>query len=106
MINLHYTLVDMYEKLESIETSYNVFDKMPKPDIMSRKTMIMGDAWSGYLGEALRLFRKTPQRYVLLWMTMISAYVQNRIVEEVFKLFEEILQPNVVSCISCNLNNV
>eukprot|EP01018_Ginkgo_biloba_P034140 Gb_28037 [translate_table: standard] len=49
-------LIDMYAKCRRIETARQVFDKMPKRNVVSWSAMIAGYAQSGYANEALKLF--------------------------------------------------
>eukprot|EP01018_Ginkgo_biloba_P007739 Gb_39699 [translate_table: standard] len=51
-------LVDMYGKCGSLETARDLFDKMPKRDIVSWNTIIAGHAQNKYGEEALRLFQQ------------------------------------------------
>eukprot|EP01018_Ginkgo_biloba_P002677 Gb_01638 [translate_table: standard] len=49
-------LVDMYVKCGSIKNARQVFDKMPKGDVVSWTAMIAGYAQNGHFNEALELF--------------------------------------------------
>eukprot|EP01018_Ginkgo_biloba_P019498 Gb_13606 [translate_table: standard] len=51
-------LVDMYAKCGSIWNARQVFDKMPRPDVVSWNAMIGGYAMHGCGKEALQLFEK------------------------------------------------
>eukprot|EP01018_Ginkgo_biloba_P031727 Gb_14403 [translate_table: standard] len=51
-------LVDMYAKCGSIEDGLNVFNKMPRRDVVSWTAMIVGYAMHGYGKEALQLFEQ------------------------------------------------
>eukprot|EP01018_Ginkgo_biloba_P009791 Gb_07727 [translate_table: standard] len=51
-------LVDMYAKCGSIEDAWDVFDKMPRRDVVSWTTMIAGYAMHGRGKEALQLFEQ------------------------------------------------
>eukprot|EP01018_Ginkgo_biloba_P018360 Gb_34963 [translate_table: standard] len=51
-------LVDMYAKCGSIEIARQVFDKMPRRDVVSWNSMIVGYAIQGYGKEALQLFEQ------------------------------------------------
>jgi pentatricopeptide repeat protein len=54
-------LVDMYAKCGSIEDAYQVFDKMPKRDVVSWTTMIAGYAMHGLVKEAIWLFEQMQE---------------------------------------------
>ncbi|KAF9607560.1 hypothetical protein IFM89_036922 [Coptis chinensis] len=56
------TLVDMYAKCESVESGLQVFEKMPKKDIMTWTTMIVGLAMSGHGKKALNFFYEMQRR--------------------------------------------
>lgn len=58
-------LLDMYAKFGIIEKACDVFDKMPKQNIVSWNAMITGYLHNGYIDEALKLFREIPQRNVV-----------------------------------------
>eukprot|EP01018_Ginkgo_biloba_P039317 Gb_36398 [translate_table: standard] len=55
------TLVDMYAKCGSIEDASKVFDKIPKRNVISWTTMIVGYAMHGCGREALELFERMQQ---------------------------------------------
>ncbi|XP_057864214.2 pentatricopeptide repeat-containing protein At2g13600 [Cryptomeria japonica] len=82
-------LVDMYAKRGRIEDARNVFDKMPKRNILSWTAMIMGYAQYGPLDEALKLFNQIPARDLVLWNAMIGGLVQNGYSNEALQLFYE-----------------
>eukprot|EP01018_Ginkgo_biloba_P022532 Gb_14918 [translate_table: standard] len=90
-------LVDMYAKCGSIENASDVFEKMPKRDIVSWNAMIAGYAQNGHVDEALKLFQEMPQRDVFSWNAMISGYAQNGDVDEAMKLFQKMPQRDLVS---------
>eukprot|EP01018_Ginkgo_biloba_P008630 Gb_28771 [translate_table: standard] len=54
-------LVDMYAKCGSIENARQVFDKMPRQDVISWTAMIVGYAMHGHGKEALQLFKQMQQ---------------------------------------------
>eukprot|EP01018_Ginkgo_biloba_P034725 Gb_12551 [translate_table: standard] len=51
-------LIDMYAKCGSLVNAYNVFDKMPRRDVVSWNAIIAGYAQNGHASEALTLFHK------------------------------------------------
>eukprot|EP01018_Ginkgo_biloba_P025794 Gb_04080 [translate_table: standard] len=51
-------LIDMYAKCGSIDNARQVFDKMPKRDLVSWTAMIAGYARNGHANEALTLFHQ------------------------------------------------
>eukprot|EP01018_Ginkgo_biloba_P002288 Gb_24674 [translate_table: standard] len=50
------TLIDMYAKCGNIEIARQIFDEMPKKDVVSWNSMVAGYAQNGYANEALILF--------------------------------------------------
>eukprot|EP01018_Ginkgo_biloba_P030615 Gb_17428 [translate_table: standard] len=52
------TLIAMYAKCGSIEVAHQLFDKIPKKDVVSWSEMIAGYAQNGHADEALALFRQ------------------------------------------------
>eukprot|EP01018_Ginkgo_biloba_P011194 Gb_27460 [translate_table: standard] len=90
-------LVDMYAKTGRIEIARDVFDKMPKRDMVSWTAMVSGYAQNGHVDEALNLFQKMPQRDVFSSTAMISAFAQNGHVDEALKLFQKMPERHVVS---------
>eukprot|EP01018_Ginkgo_biloba_P002193 Gb_33328 [translate_table: standard] len=90
-------LIDMYAKCGIIEHARQVFDQMPKRDMVSWTSMIAGYAQNGHVDEALKLFQNMPQRDVFSWTVMIAGYAQRGCVDEALKLFQEMPQRDVVS---------
>eukprot|EP01018_Ginkgo_biloba_P001468 Gb_24929 [translate_table: standard] len=54
-------LVDMYAKCGSVENARNLFDKMPRRNVVSWTAMIAGYAMHGCGKEALKLFEQMQQ---------------------------------------------
>eukprot|EP01018_Ginkgo_biloba_P024036 Gb_18979 [translate_table: standard] len=54
-------LVDMYVKCGSIQDACNVFEKMPRRDVISWTAMILGYAMQGCGKEALQLFQQMQE---------------------------------------------
>eukprot|EP01018_Ginkgo_biloba_P011198 Gb_27463 [translate_table: standard] len=90
-------LVDMYAKCGNMKNARNVFDKMPKRDVVSWTTMITGYAQNRDIDEALKLFQEMPERNVVSWTAMIAGYAQNGHGEEALKLFEKMPRRDVAS---------
>lgn len=55
-----------------MDDAYNVFDKLPKHNVIAITTMITGYAYNGYIDEALRLFWEMPETNGVSWMTVIT----------------------------------
>jgi pentatricopeptide repeat protein len=54
-------LIDMYAKCGSIEIARQLFDKMPKRDVVSWSAMIAGYGMHGHGEDALALFSQMQQ---------------------------------------------
>jgi pentatricopeptide repeat domain-containing protein 1 len=71
------TLVHMYAKCGSIEDARNVFDRMPKRDVVTWNAMIRGYAKCGQGWEALKLFRQMQDEGVqpdsVIFMGLLNA---------------------------------
>eukprot|EP01018_Ginkgo_biloba_P008611 Gb_26723 [translate_table: standard] len=91
-------LVDMYAKCGCIEMAYQVFDKMPRRDVVSWNAIVVGYAQNGHIDEALKLFQKMPTRSLVSWNAMIAGYAQNGYFDEAMKLIREMqltdVEPN------------
>eukprot|EP01018_Ginkgo_biloba_P012108 Gb_38817 [translate_table: standard] len=85
-------LVDMYAKCGSIEIARNMFDKMPRQDVVSWTVMISGYAMHGFGKEALKLFEqmqhagKKPDHVTLLGV--LSACCHAGLVDEGRRYFD------------------
>eukprot|EP01018_Ginkgo_biloba_P008626 Gb_28769 [translate_table: standard] len=92
-------LVDMYAKCGSLEDAQQVFEKMPRRDVVSWTTMIAGYAQNGHVDEAVNFFQKMPERNLVSWNAMIAGFVQNGHFDEAFKLFRHMqltaMKPNL-----------
>eukprot|EP01018_Ginkgo_biloba_P034077 Gb_04446 [translate_table: standard] len=63
-VSVRTALVDMYAKCGSIESARQLFDKMPKRDVVSWSAMISGYAQNGHANEALTLFHQMQLEHV------------------------------------------
>lgn len=70
-------LIQMYIKCSNLDDAHNVFDKMPKRDVVSWNAMIFGYAGCGNMLVAQSLFEFMPEKDVVTWNSLISGYVQN-----------------------------
>ncbi|XP_057851065.2 pentatricopeptide repeat-containing protein At2g03880, mitochondrial [Cryptomeria japonica] len=89
-------LIGMYSKCGSVEEAYRVFNEMPKQDLVSWTTMILGYATNGYGREALRLFARMEQSGMspdhVTFVGVLSACCHAGLVDEGFKYFENMSQ--------------
>eukprot|EP01018_Ginkgo_biloba_P034522 Gb_08671 [translate_table: standard] len=90
-------LVDMYAKCSNIDIARNVFDNIPRRDVVSWNSMIAGYAHNGHITEALDLFHRMPEQDVISWNTMIAGYAQNGYIDEALDLFQKMPERDTVS---------
>lgn len=71
------TLIDMYAKCRSIENAWLVFDRIPKPDMVSWTAMISGYAQQGLEKQAIGLFEQMLQQHLkpseITFITILKA---------------------------------
>eukprot|EP01018_Ginkgo_biloba_P006326 Gb_17177 [translate_table: standard] len=97
------TLVDMYAKCGSIENARNVFDKMPRRDVVSWNAMIAAYTRHGMFGEALTLFHKMQQTDIqsnqFTFASVLPACANMADMEQGMEIHEKIIRsgfgPNV-----------
>ncbi|XP_057826538.2 pentatricopeptide repeat-containing protein At3g09040, mitochondrial [Cryptomeria japonica] len=90
-------LIDMYAKCGSIQKAREVFDKMPKRNVVTWNVMIAGYAQNGPFDEVLRLFKEMPLRDVVSWNTIIAGCAQYGVLDEALNLFKQMPRRDVVS---------
>lgn len=90
-------LVDMYAKCGRIEDAREVFDRMPKRNVVTWTVMIAGYAHRGSVEEAIRLFEKMLSRDLAVCNIMIGVYAHNGYIDQAVKLFEEMPERDVIS---------
>ncbi|KAL6502988.1 hypothetical protein OROHE_024156 [Orobanche hederae] len=105
-VRLANALLDMYVKCGDLEEAKDLFEKMEEgKTIVSWTTMVMGYAKFGYLDTARELFDKMPEKDVVPWNAMISAYVQAQRGREALSLFHEMqameIEPDEVTMVCC-----
>eukprot|EP01018_Ginkgo_biloba_P011283 Gb_07570 [translate_table: standard] len=86
------TLVDMYAKCGRIENACNVFNQMPKRDVVSWTTMIIGYAMHGHGKEALKIFEQMQHSGTkpnqITFVGVLSACCHAGLVDEAWQYFD------------------
>ncbi|CAK9201053.1 unnamed protein product [Sphagnum jensenii] len=94
------SLVDMYAKCGSIEDARQVFDRMPRRDVVAWNAMIFGYvkymyAKCGSIEDALEVFDRMHTRDAVAWTTMILGYVKCSQGKNALELFHKMLYEGV-----------
>ncbi|KAE7998811.1 hypothetical protein FH972_003319 [Carpinus fangiana] len=82
-------LLDMYAKCGCLSIARQIFDEMPKKNVICWTSMVSGYVNCGQLDEARELFERSPFRDIILWTAMINGYVQFNRFDEAVALFRE-----------------
>lgn len=92
------SLIEFYSINLDMETARQLFDGIPKRDVVLWTAMIDGYGKRGDVENARILFDKMPERNVISWSSMMAAYSRVSDFKEVFNLFREMqgkgLRPN------------
>ncbi|GJY28681.1 pentatricopeptide repeat-containing protein [Tanacetum coccineum] len=82
-------LLDMYCKCGCLDVAREIFNGMPKKNVICWTSMVSGYVSCGMLDEARRLFDESPVKDIVLWTAMINGYVQFNHVDEAMRLFQQ-----------------
>ncbi|CAA6659784.1 unnamed protein product [Spirodela intermedia] len=74
-----------------------LFDGMPRRDVVSWNTMLLGYSLTGQIENARHLFDRMPERDTFSWNIMISGYGRCGWIIDAVHLFEKMPVKNVVS---------
>lgn len=87
-------LIDIYCKSSKIGYARQLFDRIPKPDIVARTTMIAAYSARGNLKLAKEIFNETPliMRDTVSYNAMITAYSHHDDGHAAIELFREMKQ--------------
>nr|GEZ01607.1 hypothetical protein [Tanacetum cinerariifolium] len=83
-------LLDMYCKCGCLDVSREIFDGLPKKNVICWTSMVSGYLSCSMLDEARMLFDKSPVNDIVLWTDMINGYIQFNYVDEAMCLFQQI----------------
>ncbi|PWA68058.1 pentatricopeptide repeat (PPR-like) superfamily protein [Artemisia annua] len=65
-----------------VDVAREIFDGLPKKNVISWTSMVSGYVSCGMLDEARRLFDQSPVKDIVLWTAIINGYVQFNHVDE------------------------
>ncbi|KAJ4965559.1 hypothetical protein NE237_017408 [Protea cynaroides] len=75
VVQVQNSLIHMYAFCGSIESAEQLFNEMPRRDLVSWNSIIDGYAKLGDLGTARLLFDEMPERSMVSWNIMIAGYL-------------------------------
>lgn len=80
-------LLDMYSKCGCLNVARQIFDGMPRKNVICWTSIVSGYVSCGQLEEARVLFERSPVKDIILWTAMINGYVQFNRVDEAMTMF-------------------
>ncbi|XP_031096038.1 pentatricopeptide repeat-containing protein At3g21470 [Ipomoea triloba] len=83
-------LVDLYGKCGDVVSSRQVFDDMPKRNVITWNAMIGGYMKNGDTNSALLVFESMPERTSVTWNEMIDGYGRNGDLVMAKQLFDKV----------------
>lgn len=94
--NCNGVLTDLL-KNRKIDDAWEIFKRIPTPDVYLCTKMISGYAENRRLNEALELFDKMPVKDIITWNLMIKGCLDCGNLEMGLRIFSEMPQRNVIS---------
>ncbi|EFJ15804.1 hypothetical protein SELMODRAFT_31620, partial [Selaginella moellendorffii] len=79
------------------ERAKEIFDAMPRKDVISWNATVSAYAQNGHSAEAMVLFDRMPQHDVVSWNAMITSFGDGFDPESGFRIFAEMEERNLVS---------
>ncbi|XP_010911475.1 pentatricopeptide repeat-containing protein At1g43980, mitochondrial [Elaeis guineensis] len=79
-------LLDLYSRLGSTTSAFQVFDEIPSKNTFSFNILLALLSKTGRIRDARQLFEEMPQRDTVSWNSIISAYISNGLFAEAFEL--------------------
>lgn len=67
----------------------NLFDEIPKKNVVSWNSMLAGYVKCGDIEGARRIFLEMPKKDIISWNTMLACFAQNGLSNEALVLFDE-----------------
>ncbi|XP_042505630.1 pentatricopeptide repeat-containing protein At4g18840-like [Macadamia integrifolia] len=90
-------LITLYSCCGSVDLSVQVFEKIPRPDIVSWNSIITGMVDSGFIEEAHSMFDRMPNRNAVSWNCLIDGYVKSVCLEKARWLFDQMEGKNSIT---------
>ncbi|XP_022925937.1 pentatricopeptide repeat-containing protein At2g21090-like isoform X3 [Cucurbita moschata] len=85
-------VINAYGKCGEPGTSYSVFSRMQKRDVVTWTSMVVAYTQTSKLDDAFRVFRSMPVKNVHTWTALINAFVKNKYSNEALDLFQQMLE--------------
>ncbi|KAI3756089.1 hypothetical protein L1987_55902 [Smallanthus sonchifolius] len=82
-------LLDMYCKCGCLDVARDIFDGLPKKNVICWTSMVSGYVNCGQLEDARLLFDRSPVKDIVLWTAMINGYIQFNQVDDAMALFQQ-----------------
>ncbi|KAI6669761.1 hypothetical protein NL676_004646 [Syzygium grande] len=96
-------VLNMYAKMDRVESARMVFDGMGVRNSVTWNTMIDGYVKKGEMREAIDLFDKMPHRDAVTWTVLINGFVKTGHFDKALELFREMqlsgVRPDFVTVI-------
>ncbi|KAJ0964158.1 hypothetical protein J5N97_029280 [Dioscorea zingiberensis] len=90
-------LLDLYSKLEGLESAKKLFDEMLQRNIVSWNTMLSAYLRAGELEGARRVFDDMPVKDVVSWNSLVSGYARAGLMDQSLALFRQMPERNSAS---------
>lgn len=89
--------ISQYGRLGLIDNARQVFDRLPKKNIVSWNSIVACYFQNKQPNEARNMFEQMPERSIVSWNGLISGYVRNRMVKEARDVFDRMPERNIIS---------
>ncbi|KAL4202386.1 hypothetical protein AMTRI_Chr02g263480 [Amborella trichopoda] len=83
------TLIHVYSRCNHLGDAIKVFDRIPRFDLVSWNSMIVGFIEAGLIEHARSLFNEMPERSTVSWNSMLSGYTKSGSMNAAYSLFIE-----------------
>lgn len=90
-------LVEMYARSVDVRVALQVFDEMPRPDLVSYNVLLAECVRAGEIGLARKVFDEMPERDLVSWNTLIHGYAAGGDLDAARQLFDWSCKKDLVS---------